>query len=127
MRPFMFNELAGVTIPVTVTLDTVTAYGEYDNPVPGTGPFSQTVTTNAVTGTPGGGTGPYTFSWQRVSGDSSITCDTPTAASTTWHATVSRNVAKNATWALLVLDSLSSPAFSALVSVRVLYNYDSGA
>jgi hypothetical protein len=126
MRPFMFNELAGVAVPVSVSLDTVTAYGEYDNPVPGTGPFSQTVVTNAVNATASGGTAPYTYSWSRQSGDSTITATTPTAAGTTFQASVARNIAKNAVFAVLVLDSLGAPAFSALVSVRVVYQYDSG-
>jgi len=126
MRPFMFNELSGVATPVTVSLDTVTAHGEYDCG-PGSCPFSQTVISNAVNATAGGGTPGYTYSWSRVSGDSTITATSPTAASTTFQASVGRNISKNATFGLLVLDSLGAAAFSALVSVRVLYQYDSGA
>lgn len=78
-----------------------------------------TQTTNAVTATPSGGTGPYTYAWTYVSGDT-FTVNSPAAASTTF----SRSLAVDDTFAgeyrVTVTDSLAATA-SAVVAVSIIY------
>lgn len=94
----------------TVALDTQTANG--------TGP-NGTVTTNNVTATPAGGTAPYTYAWEYVSGDLGISATAAAAATTAFSAT-GTNVEKLGTWRCKVTDNLSAVAYSAPVSVDII-------
>ena len=57
--------------PMTVTAPDVSGYTS-----------NATIRTNPTTATPAGGTGPYTYSWVKLSGQG--TADTPTSATTTF-------------------------------------------
>ena len=60
---------------LAATINTYTASGERAGP--------GSVTTNSVTVTPSGGTGPYTYAWANVEGDTA-TVNSPTSATTTF-------------------------------------------
>jgi hypothetical protein len=76
------------------------------------------VTTSSVTGTVQGGTGPFTYLWEYVSGEALIVPSTPTAAATTFSATVSDGV-HDATYRLKVTDSLSNVVYSENVEAQL--------
>lgn len=81
----------------------------------GTGAY----TTNEVTVTPSGGTGPYTYSWAYVSGDATLTTDAPTSATTTWTGTINRlGQDKSAVYRCTVTDSAFATT-SVTVSVSI--------
>lgn len=88
--------------------------------VTGASPLFKVVTSNSVTATPTGGTGPYTYSWTKVTGSSSISAASPTAATTTFSATVGRGSVVQATWRITVTDSLSATT-TADISVELEY------
>ena len=73
-----------------------------------------------------GGTSPYTYSWERTSGDASTTATTPTSVSTSFSRTVNPQV--NATyqsiWRCKVTDAVSAIAYTANVTVTfvVIWN-----
>lgn len=90
---------------------------------PGLGPVIQTVGTNSVTATPSGGTGPYTYLWTRVSGDSALVCGNATVATTGWSANLGRNTFVSAVWRCTVTDSLSATAFA---DIPVSADYTNG-
>lgn len=69
-----------------------------------------TVTSNSVTATPVGGTGPYTYAWTWLSGDSAVAANSPTSASTTFSAIVPKWDSREATMRVTVTDSLSATA-----------------
>lgn len=69
-------------------------------------------TTNSVTITPTGGTSPYTYSWARISGDTEISADSASAATTTF-STASAPLPGAyffATFRVTVTDDAGSPA-----------------
>ena len=66
-----------------------------------------TVTTGSVTVTASGGTGPYTYAWTNVSGDT-FTVTSPTAATTTFSITVAVDEVKTAQYRCTVTDSLAA-------------------
>lgn len=68
-------------------------------------PSFKTLQTATVTVTAVGGTGPYTYAWSRVSGDSAILCTQPNLASTEFSATVAKNSDRTATWRCTVTDA----------------------
>lgn len=76
-----------------------------------TGPLFRVVTSNFVTATATGGTGPYTYSWTRVSGDSSVNANNPTAATTNFSATMGRFSDAQALMRCTVTDSLMATGF----------------
>lgn len=82
-------------------------------------PFKNVVTA-AATVTPTGGTGPYTYQWTKVSGDSAIVPSSTTAASVTFSANAPKNQLLTATWQCTVTDSLSA-TFAVSLPVRILY------
>lgn len=69
-----------------------------------------TVTSNSVTATPSGGTGPYTYAWTRFSGDSAVSANSPSSATTTFSAIVPKWDSREATMRVTVTDSLSATA-----------------
>jgi hypothetical protein len=68
------------------------------------------VTSNSVTATPTGGTGPYTHAWTKVSGFSSPQPSSFTAATVTFSANIGRDQERDAVWRDTVTDSLSATA-----------------
>lgn len=65
------------------------------------------VATSSVTVTASGGTGPYTYAWTNVSGDT-FTPTAPTAATTTFQITVAVDDVKTAQYRCTVTDSLAA-------------------
>ena len=66
-----------------------------------------TATTGTVTVTPSGGTGPYTYAWTNVSGDT-FTPTIPTGATTAFSITVAVDDVKTAQYRCTVTDSLAA-------------------
>jgi hypothetical protein len=93
---------------LTATLNTYTASGTRSGP--------GSVTTNSVTVTPSGGTGPYTYAWANVEGDAA-TVNSPTAATTTFTHTLTLGVpSKSGQYECTVTDSLAA-AFQVYANV----------
>lgn len=66
-------------------------------------------TTNTVTVTPAGGTSPYTYSWARLSGDTTTTISNSTLATVNWTATLgAANPSRISTWRCTVTDNVSA-------------------
>jgi len=87
---------------LTASVSPLSAYGDSLTAGP--------VTTNSVTVTPTGGTGPYTYAWAKESGDT-FTVNTPTGATTTFSTQTDvsdTNLSESAIYGCLVTDSLSA-------------------
>lgn len=82
---------------------------------------SFTVTSNASSATPSGGTGPYTYLWQKVSGDAGTAADTGTAASTTFSRLSTSPDTESSIWRCRVTDNLSNQAFTNNVNVDLYF------
>ena len=66
-------------------------------------------TTNAVTVTASGGTGPYTYAWAKKSGIGTITANLPTAASTDFTGTLTlSNQQRSHVWTCMVTDAAAA-------------------
>lgn len=75
-------------------------------------------TSSSVTCTPYGGTGPFTYLWQYVSGDATIAPGTGSAATTNFSASVNcGNVTIEAYWRCKVTDSLGAIAYTSNVYI----------
>lgn len=71
---------------------------------------TSTLVTGTCTGTVTGGSGGNTYAWTKVSGDA-ITCDSPTAAATTFRAvSLASPEIRVAVWRLTVTDSMGHTA-----------------
>lgn len=68
------------------------------------------VTTNSVTLIPTGGTGPYTYAHAYVSGDATLTTNSPTSAASTFTGGVTAGVTKDAVYRGTITDSLAATA-----------------
>lgn len=67
------------------------------------------VTTNTVTVTPDGGTGPYTYAWTYVSGDT-FTVNSPTSAATSFSTSLTAGQEKSGVYRCTITDSLLATA-----------------
>jgi hypothetical protein len=90
------------------------------------GPGNATATTSATTATPTGGTGPYTYAVQYVSGDTA-TVNSPTSATTTFTRSVFMNpgdpqVNRSGLYRFEVTDSLSAVVYTNNVTVNTEHN-----
>jgi hypothetical protein len=109
------TDAAGRTafVEVRVELESATSapYGVGASPSAVYGGYlgSSTVTTNAVTVTPTGGTAPYTYAWAYVSGDT-FTIDASTAATTTFTRTVGSSTMYSAVYRCTVTDAAAATA-----------------
>lgn len=83
------------------------------SPASATGSGKVNITTNSVTATPSGGTGPYTYAWTYVSGDA-VTVLSPTAASTQFRS----NISAGGVYRCTITDSLAATA-TATVGVSI--------
>ena len=77
------------------------------------------VVTGSVTVTPSGGTGPYTYDWEYVSGDASITVDSDASATTTWRRNMAPLESFSANWRCKVTDALARVVYTGDVTVSV--------
>ena len=68
-----------------------------------------TVTSDATTATPSGGTGPYSYLWQQVGGDA-MTITSPTSASTTFSESVPNGTGYVGYFTCTITDSLTAMA-----------------
>lgn len=113
---------SNVTITVEMLLPGLSASldtGSVSGSGNGTGPFS----TGNVTCTPSGGIGPYTYLWEYVSGNATISATAGTAATTAFTASGTPEETKNAVWRCKVTDSHSQVAYSGNVSIAITFNY----
>lgn len=79
-------------------------------------------TTQVAIATPSGGTGPYTYSWARVSGDTVFTADTPAGQTTTFTGTAS-NSTVNEVWRCTVTDSSAAPQMATVdINLSIEFN-----
>lgn len=77
----------------------------------------------SVTVTPTGGTGPYTYLWDRISGASAVGVSNPTGSVVTFSANVPKNQERSAVWRCTVTDSLLA-TFAVTCSIVLTYNTD---
>jgi hypothetical protein len=104
-------DVADATLTFTLTANRASVFGSRL----GTG----SVTTNSVTVTESGGTGPYTYAWAYVSGDAGFSANSPTAATTTFTGSITAlGQDKIAVWRCTVTDSLLATA-SVTVGVSI--------
>lgn len=86
-------------------------------------PFA-TVISNSTTVTASGGTGPYTYSWARISGSSAVNISSSTSAVVSFNANVNKNGERNAVWRCTITDSLSA---TTTVDASVSLSYETNA
>ena len=104
-------DVADATLTFTLTVNRASVFGSRL----GTG----SVTTNSVTVTASGGTGPYTYAWAYVSGDAGFSANSPTAVTTTFNGSITAlGQDKSAVWRCTVTDSLLATA-SVTVGVAI--------
>ena len=82
---------------------------------------SGSLATGTVTATPTGGTGPYTYAWSKVSGDT-VTPSSTTTAAITFSATGTAPQTIAAVWQCVVTDSTTSTASAGTVSISLVYS-----
>jgi hypothetical protein len=78
----------------------------------------KTLTTAPVTVTPHGGSGSVTYAWTRISGDAGISVTNPTAASTSFSATLGADESVTAGFQCVATD-VSGAVQTAFVSVTI--------
>lgn len=95
--------------PLSGSASTTGVYGDS----PTTTVFSDYVTINAS-----GGSGNYTWSWARVSGDTSITCESPNASTTRFRRTITvKDAYYEAVWRCTLSDGTSTLTFNVTVGL----------
>ena len=79
-----------------------------------------------ITATPVGGTAPYSYHWEKVSGDSRVAANAPNSATTSFNRALPHNVSTfvRAYFRVTVSDSTGSVAHSA--AIPVTFEYENG-
>lgn len=112
------------TVDVTVTIDFTVVFSVAldTNVATGTRVSFGSVTcfTNYVTGTPTGGQSPYTYLWEKQSGDT-VGVSSAGLATTRWQETASPVVEFHAVYRLKVTDNLGAIAYSENVDVSLYF------
>ena len=80
-------------------------------------------TTPTITATPSGGTAPYTYNWQYISGDSSVYPTNPTSAATDFARFGSPEFTYVSNYRCVVTDSASNTVNSATVGITIDFVY----
>jgi hypothetical protein len=81
---------------------------------------TSSVSTNSVSATGSGGDSPYTYLWERVSGDSSITASTASSRTTSFSRTgCIAGTSYSATWHCIVTDDAGDVVYSDNVSITI--------
>ncbi|MGQ3081094.1 MULTISPECIES: hypothetical protein [Alphaproteobacteria] len=89
----------------------------------GSSPGLISITSSTATATPVGGTGPFTYAWTHLSGDT-LTVTNPNNASTAFRASIGPGDSWSATYRCTATDSLGT---TALGSVDITLSNNSGA
>jgi hypothetical protein len=111
------NYIAPSAVPSTSEIATI--FNE------GTKTGAENITTdNPVTAEVSNGVGPYSYSWYIASGDTSITIDSPTSATTYCSATVGTNQQKQCVIDCQVTDSHGTKCWTGGVNVSLSNNND---
>lgn len=77
------------------------------------------VTSDPATVVASGGTPGYTYAWTRVSGDTSIFCNSPTSATTTWTRSSATVHIYTAVWKCTVTDSVAATRSITLIVTMI--------
>lgn len=80
-----------------------------------------TATTNQVTCTASGGSTPYSYAWEQVSGDTSINITSASNASTTFNATSTTETVKQGLFRCKVTDNNNDVVYSNNVTVTLTF------
>lgn len=83
-------------------------------------PLFKNIHTSEATITATGGTGPYTYFWQRISGDSAIIPVSTTSATISFTANAPKNQPLEAVWVCTITDSVLA-TFQVAVTANIMY------
>lgn len=120
----LFNQ---VSTDLTVAVNKTDCSGLYSC-LGGACTTTHVVTSDTVTAVASEGTGPYTYAWtMTIFGLHHPNATAPAAAATAFNGTLARNETITAVFVCTATDSLGRTAVSAPVSVRLTYDWDSGA
>jgi hypothetical protein len=117
------NVAATTTVDISVTVTRAATGGMTVSISPSeldTGSAVTPMTSATATATPSGGTGPYTYSWTRISGDT-FTINSSTAAATTMTASVAPGHIKAGTYRCTVTDSTAGTPLVAYDEIPVTF------
>lgn len=81
------------------------------------GPLYGAVTSGVVTASATGGTGSYTYSWTYVSGSTNMTCNSPSAAATSFSTETNISGAITTVWKVTVSDGTTSNTYNESVTL----------
>lgn len=102
-------QMGGIA-PLRATVDTNLASG---------GVSTTPVVSSAVTASGAGGTGPYSYDWEYVSGDAAVTVDSDLNATTTWRKAMAPATTTNAVWRCKVTDAAARVAYTQNVNIAL--------
>lgn len=124
------NQAFSGNVTVTLNFTSATVNVSVDKTIiSGTHPFGGgPQETDVVTGTASGGVAPYSYLWERISGDTGMSATTPTAAATTigygLHGEYSQpGDVFTSRWRLRVTDSVSTIGYSNYVDATITYSF----
>lgn len=106
-RVLRLKMLDGATLRTIATFATPLSASVSPNPAAGSshGNLSPAIVTSVpATASPGGGLGPYTYSWAHITGDA-MTASSPSSATTTFYGTVPINTTNSALFRVTITDA----------------------
>jgi hypothetical protein len=112
MHASLLTSVAAGPPPLAVSLNTTNA---------GAQSTGQTPTTNTVTATASGGTAPYSYAWNRLSGSALVIAINPASASTAFKpsSAITGGQVITAVFELVVTDNVGATIHSAQVNVYI--------
>lgn len=88
----------------------------------GSGIFGS-VTSETTTGTVSGGTAPYTYLWEQISGPGTVTANSPNSASTSFtDSAVGEGTISTSEWRLKVTDNTAAVVYSSYAIVEMTWD-----